>query len=206
MRKAIPFLIPLLLSAPMLWAQQKQPLAKKQINGLIQKHQQAGLPAELKLDAELLQVVKREREKKSTDYVSLATLNVTSGAHVNKKDAVGITATQTNATVAVNITCEITPELVKVITNAGGVIVSSTKESNLIVANLPETSLQTIAESPSVKQINLAQSKNATDIKSGRVNQALISNTGKKDDRNIMAESVKKSRGLAVKPTVEQYQ
>lgn len=204
MRKAIPFLIPLLLSAPMLYAQQKQPLAKKQITNFNQQRQQTE-PTELKMDAGLLQITKREREKNRDAYINLATLDAKNGVQGNKKDAAEITTVKADAKVAVNITGKITPELVKSITNAGGVIVSSSKESGLIVANIPATSLQAIAESPYVKQISLVPNQDAAVIKGEKVSLAVSNNSGKKDDGNIMAESVQKSRrqAQAVKQAVE---
>lgn len=102
MRKAIPFLIPLLLSAPMLQAQQKPPLAKNQVTALKPQPQQAD-PAALKMDPELLQMVKRERQQNNSGYVDLATVTATDGALRNKKDSAGSSA-KTYDKVAVNIT------------------------------------------------------------------------------------------------------
>ena len=196
MRKILPFLIPLLLAASMLSAQQKQSSAKKQISNV--KQQQQADAAILKMDPGLLQMVKREREQSKAGYMSLAKLNTNAGAQSNKRnDAAPVATGKTNAKVAVNITCKVTPEFVKIITDAGGVIVSSSKENGLVVANVPAASLQTIAASSYVEQISPAQSPEPGAVKAEKVNPVVSSNTSRNSTMNIMSESVQKYRKQA---------
>lgn len=197
MRKKLYFLVPLLLAAFMLQAQQKQLSAKSQISNLKQQHQQVN-PDELKMDPGLLQMVKREREQSKAGYVSLEKANTNPRAQANKKnDAAPVATTKPDTKVAVNINCKVTPELIKIITDAGGVIVKSSKENGLVVANIPAAALQKIAASSYVEQISQLQSQDAVAVKGEKIDQQINNNPGRNSTKNIMSESVQKYRKQA---------
>jgi len=69
------------------------------------------------------------------------------------------------AKVPVEIKCIVTPTLLNTITSQGGEIVSSSAETNLILAKLPATALEKIAASNDVKSISKVSSGTTTAIR-----------------------------------------
>ncbi len=70
-----------------------------------------------------------------------------------------------NPRVSVDIKCAVTPELVQVITSAGGKVFATSPIDDIITANVPVAALDKIAASADVKFISKAV--NLTTIKSG---------------------------------------
>jgi hypothetical protein len=94
----------------------------------------------------------------------------------------------------VDIKCMVTPALVKIITDAGGVLISSSKEDNIITAKVPNAALVKIAASPDVKQISQSQTT-AIDAAKGQVVGSNSSVKGINSSKSIISESVLKSKG-----------
>jgi len=96
----------------------------------------------------------------------------------------------------VDIKCMVTPALVKIITDAGGVLISSSKEDNIITAKIPAAAIQKIAASPDVKQISPSPAPNMATAKSESLNGGHVGN-GINSSKSIISPSVLKSKGLS---------
>ena len=168
MRKFFLFLIPMLLPAIMLNAQQVQPSEKE-----------PQTPMQKKMNYQLLHPAKAKRGQAVPDDI-----------------AASVTGNKTTSDkVPVDITCMVTPALVKIITDAGGEIISSSKENNIISAKVPAAALQKIATSADVKQISQSPAPviNPSAAKSEILKSNKLTND-KSFTRNFISETVLRSR------------
>lgn len=111
-------------------------------------------------------------------------------------------STTVNTADVVDIKCMVTPALVKLITDAGGVLLSSSKDDNIITAKIPAAALTKIAASSDVKQISPSAAAAVPATKGEVIG---VSNNAVKNinsSKSIVSESVLKSRGQSLQPVV----
>jgi hypothetical protein len=156
MRKTLLFLTLLLLSAGVLTAQHTEQIAMKKNHSTPLQEGQV-VSVQTKIDPQLLDAIKSERAAHKPDYMNA--LKTTAGqstkAEQANNPAIKNNVATTEATV--DISCEVSPELVQLITDAGGDVISRNVEKNLITANVPVASIRQIAALTAVKKISLSK-------------------------------------------------
>ncbi len=151
----------------------------------------------LQSDKSVSQKPQQPNKAEVTDKATAAGVNSlsisTTGTGATANSIVNTSATVTTGDV-VDIKCRVTPALVKLITDAGGVLISSSKEDNIITAKVPADALQKIASSSDVKHIRQSPipAPNPAAAKSGTLAGNSSGNTS--FSRNIISETVLKAR------------
>jgi hypothetical protein len=117
---------------------------RRQIESLVQE-KESRTPAQQKLDSQLVYAIKQHRGERITDAVPTLETNV-------KVDAAGRTL--------VDIRADVTKRVLAAIVSAGGKVVNSFKRDRSIRAELPLSSIETIAMLSEVKFIRPADELN----------------------------------------------
>lgn len=179
MRKIPLLLIPLLFTVFMLSAQQKQ-LLQRYPDSTVLRERQAFISGQKTV---ISQVAHRDKSVVQSQAIK--------NDNVLVKENKG---SSTSAKVPVTITCIVSPELVKMISNSGGEIVSSSKEENVIIANVPADAIKKISVLPDVKEITPVTLQ---PVKSPTAKSRILNSegpSGVSPAKNLISESVLKSR------------
>jgi len=166
MRKFLLFFIPMFICVVAVHAQKLQSPAKKSVS--LQPQQVATTASsQSKIDPQLKSGVNGDNRTTLNSNIKMLAPSKAAAAAKPASARVAQTTAVAPATprVSVDIKCMVTPELVQVITNAGGKVFASSPADNIITANVPVAALDKIAASADVKFISKAV--NLATIKSG---------------------------------------
>lgn len=150
--------------------------AAKQILSLIQE-KESRTPAQRKIDSQLLYAIKEDKGEAITSRVRTLEVNIPT-------DATGL--------VAVDITADVTKELLRGIENLGGEVIYSNEDFRAIRARLPLQSIERVAGNDEVTSIRPADS--------ARTNRIIPEASGKADSsKNVKPSDAKMSADFAAR-------
>jgi hypothetical protein len=161
---------------------QSQPQDKKQVAAAVKNP----VNPFSKIDTRLTD--RMENGKQVTAAADMQTPQLPEGASTVK--ATPSTKGNTENTL-VNIKCVVGPDVINSITKAGGQIIYTSKEDNLIKANLPLDALKEVAAAANVKQITPSETSEMATAKAGTADKT-AAQTPLRSNKNIVSESVLK--------------